>query len=222
MPYRWQDDALCPSVPWERFFDDIWNDDEPVLNDRPPAPDLEALERARAICRRCPVRRSCLMDELAAEQGDGVTKRFGLRALMTPHQRWSLEKRGVYPRCPRCSQPADPVEYLAGEWTCCHMPHTVAPLPDEGDEWYKRHTKLAVTIVAWLREHVERGTGAPTPAVLSEELSVRTNDVRRIYRALVEDGTLADLGAAQRPRYVLKGRLGASWQPPHVHVSPVV
>lgn len=217
----WRHDAACkPPVQWQMFYQAIWTD-EFAHNDRPPAPNLPALQRARSVCRRCPVRRECLLAELAAERGDGVSKRFGLRALMTPHQRDSIEKRGPWPTCPRCFRAADPAQYLDGAWTCCHRTYPVAPLLDVGDSWFARHTSLSLSVVRWVQDNVEVGASMPSPTQLSKDLKARTNDMRRVYQALVEDGTLLDRGDA-RPRFQRVGRLGASWRPGHLHVSPVM
>lgn len=213
---RWQDRAACPTVPEQVFYADIWADEWPQ-SDRPPQADPTALTAARAVCLGCPVRRECLVDELDAEEGDGVTKRYGLYALMTPHQRVSIEKRGGWPRCDRCGRPADPAEYLAGGWICCRHQHTVPPLPDIGDEWFTRHTQLSVTIVAWVRKNVKLDEPMPSPTTLAKTLKSRNADVSRIYAALVADGTLLDQ-APERPRYVRVGRLGAAWSPRHLHV----
>lgn len=215
MSDRWQDRAACTSVPTRVFYGDVWSNEWTA--DRPPESKPVGLAIARSVCMDCSVRRECLLDELAAEQGNGVTKRYGLYALTTPHQRVSIEKRGPWPRCDRCGQAADPAEYLAGGWTCCRHQHTVATLPDIGDEWYQRHTKLSIRILAWVRSYVDIDGAMPSVTHLAKELNARTADVSRIYSALVDDGTLVDRGK-ERPRYLRVGRLGAAaWSPQHLH-----
>lgn len=213
---HWQDRAVCkPPVAVSTFYEGIWAN-EWAQPDRPPQADPGGLREARGHCYRCPVRRECLVASLDAERGDGVAKRFGLNALTTPHQRVSIEKRGPWPVCSRCGQAADPAEYLAGAWTCCHTRHVVPPLPDIGDEWFRRHTQLSVQIIAWVRKNVAVGDPMPSPTQLAKTLKARNADVSRIYAALVEDGTVLDQGR-ERPRYLRVGRLGAVWSPPHLH-----
>lgn len=46
--------------------------------------------RARAVCGECPVSRECLRDALRDEEGRSRMSRFGIRAGLTPEQRWEL------------------------------------------------------------------------------------------------------------------------------------
>lgn len=63
MSRDWRDGAACTAGDWALFFG---TDGElPWQRDRREA-------RARAICARCPVRKSCLRDALAAGIQDGV------------------------------------------------------------------------------------------------------------------------------------------------------
>ncbi len=49
-----------------------------------------SLSRARAVCARCPVKRSCFLDTMAAEGGKPATSRHGVFAGLTGRQRHGL------------------------------------------------------------------------------------------------------------------------------------
>ena len=57
----WRDHAACRFADPELFF--------PMS---PSGPSLDQIERARAICATCPVRRECLQFALATRQAHGV------------------------------------------------------------------------------------------------------------------------------------------------------
>jgi len=52
-----------------------------------PDNNAAGIERARAICKPCPVRRLCLMDCLRHEGGRSSLSRWGVYAGLTPRQR---------------------------------------------------------------------------------------------------------------------------------------
>ena len=57
----WRDDAACRTVDPELFF--------PVGN---TGPALDQIERAKAVCGRCPVTEQCLQYALETNQDSGV------------------------------------------------------------------------------------------------------------------------------------------------------
>lgn len=52
-----------------------------------------SLKKARAVCKRCPVKPSCLQDAMATEGGKPATSRHGVYAGLTGNQRYGLYTR---------------------------------------------------------------------------------------------------------------------------------
>lgn len=214
----WQDGAACVEHDTDVFFDDIWPVDDNGNTSR--LPDDDALTVAVAVCRRCPVRRECLMHALAAEVGEPLQRRFGLDAGLTPEQRFSLQHRGVR-RC-RCGRVFDPLQYETGRLSCadCGDERRTTPLAKNGDDWASRHTTLGTSVVAWMIEHVDVGENMPNPSQIAQLFGKRHQDVARVFTALVADGTLERNGTEKSPhaRYVRRGHTGTlrDWQPPHL------
>lgn len=207
--------AACRGCP-DAFFTDIW----PPRKDGTSSTeaDVEALERARDICRQCPVRTDCLEWAMREEAGAAAETRYGLAALLTPQQRWSLEKRGTL-RSECHEEVQDPDGHLQGTLTCptCLARVECRPLPNSGDLWNRRHTQLAQRVVAWLVESVRVGDQLPAPGRLADTWRVRRHDMVRVYQALVEDGTLTKDRTTEPPTYVRVGEVRAgTWVPPHL------
>lgn len=79
-PPGWQKNAACrtPGIDPDLFF---------------PDNNSEGIGEARAVCKRCPVRRACLEECLRAEGGKGAFARFGVFAGLTPRQRVRVAER---------------------------------------------------------------------------------------------------------------------------------
>lgn len=205
-------DAQCKGRPHRIFYEDIWPNPEVTL-----MPDVKALERAREhFCSRCPVRPECFVLAMDAEKRETVFQRSGLYGGLTPHQRHSLEKRGVDARC-ICGAPRDPDDLRQGKIRCneaCGINNETMPtLPDRGDEWMGRHTILAQKVVAWLVENIPLDNPIPTPSRLSKTLSARVSDMRRVYSALLADGSIANEDGV-----LVRRSCGTvnNWLPPHL------
>lgn len=69
----WMRDAVCASIDGDAFFPGVG----------------ESTAKAKAVCRRCPVREECLAAALA-EPGD----EWGVRGGLGPRERRALRKRG--------------------------------------------------------------------------------------------------------------------------------
>lgn len=216
---RWRDYAGCADVRTEVFFEDIWplQDDDTVDPKYAAKPDPEALGAARNICRNCPVRVSCHAAEMEAEDGKAVSLRYGLRALLTPEQRHSLEKRRW--RC-RCGAVLDPADLIAGRRRCprsCGAAETAfPPLADTGDEWGRRHTDAARKVLAHMEEHVAVGAEMPTTRELVVLLGVRRADLDRVYAAFIIDGELEKVGRRHRRVRDQLGALASCYLPSHL------
>lgn len=185
--------ASCKDMRPGVFFEDQW------FKERRPY--TEALAKARSTCDTCIVRWECLDMELAAELGIIDTHRSGVFGGFTAQQRHSLEKRGASLTCP-CGEAYDPVQLRAGDLDCqfCGRTGYMAPIPDRGDGWTARHTKMAQDVIAWLVENVEPDAEAPSAAKLARTLAIRVNDLRRVYEALAADHIIVrtDTGALVR------------------------
>lgn len=185
MGAAWRDKAACLGQPVNRFFDDIWADD-----DGPAAEDPEgALAYARSFCMRCPVRGECLDAELQEEGRSVEARRFGLRGAMTPAQRASLYRRGSR-SCERCGERYDPAALIDGHLVCECGEKLAPPIPDEGDLWLDRHTALSRRVVSWVLSSTAPGDRIPSPTALARQLGERKDDVVRVYRAMLEDGVV--------------------------------
>lgn len=210
------DTAVCENLPQFIFFEDIWPDSD---DGKTPPPVEEALARGRRFCASCPVRVPCLLEGLRAEEQDAARNRYGLRGFLTPQQRASVEKRGGLPKC--CGEYVDPIAYADGNWTCpkCGTLHRSPRLPDDGDGWNARHSRLAVSVVRWIVEEIEVGRLMPPPSNLAAEFEVRKADMVRVYTALVDDGTLSTTREGRITKYTRVGQLAAqAWRPVHLPV----
>ncbi|MET9517011.1 WhiB family transcriptional regulator [Streptomyces sp. NPDC002994] len=69
----WLTEAACAQTDPELFFHEG--------NER-------LTEAAIAVCNTCPVQRECLIDAIADEGGKGKESRYGIRAGLTPGQRY--------------------------------------------------------------------------------------------------------------------------------------
>jgi hypothetical protein len=204
-------ERACKDESSRTFFPDTWQDDK--------IPFTLGLGRARNICSGCPVRAACLAMEMEAEASASIDHRFGIFGGFTPQQRYSLEKRGQGVECTLCGALRDPNELRAGQLTCrsCGVQGEMLPLPDHGDQWTDRHTKMAETVIAWLVENVEPDGLAPTSAQLSRKLSLRVNDMRRVYAALEADQILEATEAGIVRRATASATKG--WAPRHLRID---
>ena len=215
---EWYDEARCENEGYrpDVFFDDIWPEGPkpPGASTIPRAEIAEALQRARLICYRCRVRRLCALTACEEELGSGIRLRYGLRGALTPDQRHSIELRNAIGtlRNPK----ADPFDFIEG-WN--PRASSIA-VPDRGDGWKDRHTRLARIVAAYLVP-LELDTPLPTIGTLSQELGAREVDMRRVLRAFAEDGVLAKTGNPQAwYQYVAFPRHGVvGWVPPHLRAT---
>lgn len=195
-PDEWRTDALCRGAT-DAFYDE------------------EHPEHARESCDRCPVRTQCLADALRYEKGADATRRYGVWAGLTPAQRVSAERRGAVV-CPVCGAGLDPTLVRAGVVRCPsdvrHTDRIMSVIPDEGDDWSKRHLVLARRVLRSL----EDGTRPSRPRSLAALWKVKEADMRRVYEALVNDGTLASDGHGNYSRTHAAAKIdAATWEPAH-------
>lgn len=194
--------ALCADQPLSVFFD---FDQVPVS---------VAYANARDFCDCCPVRRACLDTAMKIEVNDGLDYRAGIFAGLTPAQRHSLQKRGTPLFCDTCDEMYDPVGLREGRLECRCGTKTVAPLPDRGDQWTERHTKLARMTIGWMADNIEMGADMPDALALSRTLKVGVKDLRRVYHALIEDHVLLKNAGKLRRRHVAAS--AKHWTPLHL------
>lgn len=168
-------DAACKGHPLEIFFPD---------GEKPMS---EALDLARSYCDTCPVRVECFLMAMEAEDGESADYRAGIYAGTTPQQRHAFDKRKLPYGCGKCGQAYDPVELRRGQLHCGCDFMKVPVLPDRGDQWTERHTKLARMALNWFIHHVDDGAEVPDALSLSRTLKVGVKDMRRVYQALRED-----------------------------------
>ena len=203
--------AACRDMRPAVFFEDQW------FKERRPY--TEALAKARTHCDGCPVRWECLDMEMSAEHKMAEHHRAGVFGGLTAQQRHALERRGASLHC-QCGEAYDPVQLRTGDLSCqfCGRTGYMAPIPDRGDGWTQRHTALAQDIIAWLVENVEPEAEAPTAAKLARTLSVRVNDLRRVFESLLADHILvrADTGALIRKASASSAK---AWLPPHLRFT---
>lgn len=213
----WHTRAKCRNMPLSTFFEDIWEEVEDEAGELVNViTHLDKLVEARSICDRCPVRRQCYGETMTLEAGAAPDRRPGFRAGMTGPQRWSAEHRSAV-RCPVCNTPLDPNAVREGEVACvneCQIDRAMPAIPDEGDQWTRRHTTLARKIVRWLMEQVAVGEEIPRPHALAKIMNERRTDMCRVFDALVADGTLEFDGNTYRRR----ARIAAikAWTPAHL------
>jgi WhiB family redox-sensing transcriptional regulator len=77
---KWRDYADCRYEDPELFFPDSYRS----------GPGLYQAEEAKAVCRRCPVKAECLAHALTIEDGKSPDGRHGIRAALTPSERYTL------------------------------------------------------------------------------------------------------------------------------------
>lgn len=199
--------AACRGKPTAWFFEGEWE-----------LSYTKGMARARVLCDDCPVSAACLDLAMEHEARSAETHRFGIFGGMTPHQRFSLERRGQEVACPVCSELRDPVLLRDGDLSCinCGYSGEMAPIPNRGDQWTPRHTTLAEEVIAWMVENVEPDGEVLSAAKLSRKMSVRVNDMRRVYEALIADHVMELVGTK-----LLRRATGATrgWIPPHLRVS---
>ena len=171
---------------------------------------------AARFCDACSARVGCLDGALAQEGTVPMRHRFGLRAGLTPAQRYSVYKRD-HATCPDCGATWDPIQHRTGILICngCGTFIRVQAIPDAGDEWQDRHTLLAARLVEFLLEESARFSfHLPSVPQLAKKFSVRKGDVGRVFAALEYDGTIERDG--------LHHNLMATtlelrhWKPPHL------
>lgn len=206
---RWLELAECAGAT-HLYYEGVWPDgeDEPL--------DAAALDACRSTCDECPVRRRCLDLVMTQERGYASQNRYGVAAGLTPAQRWSLEKRAAL-NCEKCGRTLDPTRLRAGNYDCeCGARRTVAPIPDNGDRWSRRHTTLARRALAYLVADSDAGVTLPNPKPLSDEWGVHKGDMMRVYRELQADG-LIERNETDTEWVVAVAAVPArEWQPLHL------
>lgn len=78
----WAQRARCRRADPELFFPD-------------DAGGGDGYQKARAICGRCPVSRTCLAAAMAEEAERGRNHRFGMRGGLAPRERFELSRGRV-------------------------------------------------------------------------------------------------------------------------------
>jgi WhiB family redox-sensing transcriptional regulator len=79
---KWHKRAYC------RYYDpELW-----FADGMGNAPSYRNLDQAKSICADCPVRRECLEDALHQESGRAAEARHGIRAGLTPADRYNLHR----------------------------------------------------------------------------------------------------------------------------------
>lgn len=205
----WLDDAQCVGA-LRKFYEDVEGEDGSY--------DKEGLRVARSICDVCPVRRRCHVEAQADEAHRPVAERFGVRAGLTPEQRHSAVLRKTVV-CPVCQHALDPKLVRDGIIVCpiskSHVNRVTVPIPELGDQWSKRHLTLTRRVLRYMEAH-PRQTNMPSMTAMSEELGERWHDVKRVYEALIVDGTLRKQGK----KFVRVSRSKRvdpdTWLPPHL------
>jgi hypothetical protein len=208
--HRWMDDAACKGAT-ALMYDAVWPGD---LDGGPADPD--ALEHARSMCNVCPVRRRCIELVMEHERGIAAANRYGVAAGMTPEQRWTLEKRRAM-RCELCNEVLDPMKVRHGVYDCeCGHRRSVAPIPDKGDAWSRRHTTLARRVIAFMIDGTAEGMPCPAPTPLADSWGVHKNDMVRVYKELHNDGLLARNAGDDGWVRTGAGVRRAEWRPLHL------
>lgn len=80
-PSDWSTKAVCADPHYADYRDELWY---ALPKER------DAVNEAKEICSRCPVRQACLEDAMKAEGGAGHSNRHGIRGGLTPTQRHRL------------------------------------------------------------------------------------------------------------------------------------
>lgn len=206
----WDMRAACRGADPELFFSVSFADGRDVWPSSRPHAAV-----ADRYCDCCPVRRECLAAALLEEDTAPMSNRFGLRAGLTPAQRYSVHKRNAAD-CPECGCAIDPLCFRTGRLTCsvCNWHRNVQPVPEEGDEWQERHTILADRVLDWLVRNSYPNEQLPSPHALAKLLDVRKADVGRVYEAFLFSKTIRRQGV-HYVRLATDAQL-AAWAPPHL------
>lgn len=206
----WEDRAACAGLPTDRFFDDVWPED----GDGGTAFDVTAFEDARAVCASCPVRLSCYEDAMTREAGSAQSRRFGMRAGVTPSQRYSIWRRDAI-SCEVCDETYDPLGLVAGDVVCACGTFEEPPIPPAGDEWFPRHDGLLKRLVTYLLAETKPEERILPPYRMLVALGHRRkDDMPLVYERLIADG-LIRRGPGRGEYYRCAGKLAlASWIPP--------
>ena len=69
------------------------------------------------VCGKCPVRRECFGDVMAAEVAAGLQRRHGFAAGLAPRQRKVLADLDAW-KCPDCGEAWDPLGFVDGHLEC--------------------------------------------------------------------------------------------------------
>ena len=213
------DRAACLGLPPEMFFEDVWvEDDEGTVVDV----NEDALARARAVCAGCPVRVPCIEAAMDEEDGSADARRHGMRAGLTPSQRYSIWRRDSL-RCIQCRETYDPLGLIAGEAVCGCGSFTEPPIPDEGDTWYPRHDALLAKLIEYLLTKTKPGDRILPPYRMLLELGHRRkDDLPLCYERLIDDGLIVR-GEGRGVYFRAAGHQAlASWVPParRVQIRP--
>ncbi len=204
----------CTGVDTDLFFEGSLDDGQTARETN------DHLEVSAKFCDVCLVRKGCLAQALTEEDTAPMKHRYGLRAGLTPAQRYSVHKRGGAD-CPECGSPFDPLMFRTGVLIChqCGLVRRVQAIPPEGDDWQDRHNILAGRVIDYLLDHhalsPAKKAKLPSPHWLSKKLDVRKADVSRVYDSLVYDTTIEKRGAI----YFLQATKAQlrEWVPPHFH-----
>lgn len=209
---EWLDRALCgqrnEAIPPAVFDTEIWPGQGKHLN-------LAALDTAREICARCPVRAECGDWAMSNEVGLSGKRRHLLYAGLTPAQRGLVEARGDWSEeSGFVDRGTDPIHF-----NTAYAIDGVRTVSEQGEDWTDRHTEVARDILAWVSVTVVNGQLLPAYRDLARIVHARDATVRRVLEALAEDGMVR--GTEQG--YVLvaspRKRAIANWQPLHVRES---
>lgn len=202
---EWLNEATCwreghaPSV----FDNDIWSQNRSV--------DLDALDKARSICARCPVRAECGDMEMQHEVGLSGKNRYVFFAGLTPAQRAVIEQRGDWTKDKGfVDRDVDPIQFNSD-----YAADGLRVVSERGEDWDEKHTAVARELLGWIAVTMAVGQILPPYRTLARQIKRRDATVRRVLEALVEDGMLR----ATQKGYVLvsaprRGVVG-SWLPLH-------
>lgn len=205
---EWLDDAACKGATGYPFFTNL-------PDESGQGGDSDGVVAARRYCDSCPVRSECILEAVHYEHGAEPSRRNGVWAGYTPAQRQSAERRNAI-SCAVCGATFDPALVRIGIVRCPvdkrHVDRVLPPIPDEGDQWSKRHTTLARRVL----KHLDAGGPVPRPRRLSVEFAVREQDMARVFAALVLDGTLRRNTRGDYLRTKRTRRADpTTWLPPH-------
>lgn len=92
-PAEWAANAVCAQQPYAGS--DLWYADKGDAADR---------LLAMGLCRSCPVIDLCRAATARDEAGKGLKHRYGIRAGLTPRQRWVAEQKALGQQLATASQ----------------------------------------------------------------------------------------------------------------------